>query len=218
MNVGKNAVSLGVIGIIAGALMGPGYLLYTAYYSGESVQTFEVHSGQAVRVGSVTLSTSGGNRKSWFTIELTPEMNPIAIIASAKYPSSTSTIAQNNTYSCRLTSGEKEIWQEEFGITRSRASKKPKGKGVSIDLGSSQSYSKRVKMFSVAKAGTYGFEVKTIQEKFPLSELSLEFRRNVSIAKREIFIPGCIILGVSFVGLVVISASRKKAARRATER
>jgi hypothetical protein len=136
-------------------------------------------------------------------------MNPVAFNIAARMVK-TGGIRKQARYTTQLKLGEKLIWEKELRLSKQRQSSKSKNKGISI--GGLSSTTTSLKTFSVSEAGDYQFDVKNKGGDLTVAELTLKVRKNVTVPKKAVFIPGFAMFGVGVIGLIVQSKRRAKAA------
>lgn len=154
----------------AGLLLGPGYHLYTRWFSGEVVKRESIYGRPPGQTGDGRL-----HALQWLTpvkIRLTPEMNPVALDFSHDSMEKERQQGREylNTYETRVShEGDVKyngVWRLGYQIMRKGMSK--------------QSTSNRLTMLNVTRAGDYEFDMKPVDESgVNVRRLDLEVRRNV---------------------------------------
>ena len=199
----------GLIGlVVAGVVLGFGYLLYCVFLSGSSAGQFSIFEQDVKSAGVGRLEATIAKNAKWstpVTVHLEPDMNPIAFNIAAKIAKARGT-RKEARYETRLTLGEKLIWEKELRLVKKRESKK--GKKKTISIGGFSHSSTGLKTFSVAEAGDYKFDVETKGGKLVVAELALKVRKNVIVPRKAIFIPGLAMFVIGVAGLVVLSRKR----------
>ena len=199
----------GLIGlVVAGFVLGFGYLLYCMFLSGSSAGQFAIFEQDVKSIGVGGFKVTRAENAKWqtpVTVHLRPDMNPIAFSIAAK-TARAGGVRKEARYETRLTLGQKLIWEKDLRLVKQRESKKGKKKGISI--GGFSHSNTGLKTFSVSEAGDYQFDVEEKGGKLVVAELALKVRKNVTVPKKAIFIPGFAMFVIGVVGLVVQSKKR----------
>jgi hypothetical protein len=199
----------GLIGlVVAGVVLGFGYLSYCVFLSGSSAGQFAIFEQDVKSAGVGRLEATIAKNAKWetpVTVHLEPDMNPIAFNIAAKTVRA-GTVRKEARYQTQLTLGEKLIWEKELRLVRKRESKK--GKKKTISIGGLSHSNTGVKTFSVTEAGDYQFDVEAKGGKLVVAELALKVRKNVAVPRKAIFIPGLALFVIGVAGLVLQSKKR----------
>lgn len=197
--------------MVAGFVLGFAYILYCMFLSGSSAGQFALFEQDVKSIGVGGFTTTRAENAKWetpVTVHLKPDMNPIAFSIAAETARAAGA-RKEVRYETRLTLQEKLIWEKELRLVRQRKSRKGKKKGISIG-GLSRSNT-GLKTFSVSEAGDYQFDVKPKGGDLMVAELALKVRKNVTVPKKSIFIPGLVMFVIGVIGLVVQSKKRAQA-------
>ena len=202
-----------VSAFFVGLLLGPGYLLYCYFFSGDEVGQYPVFEKDITRISVGTMESTSSGQTQWqtpITVHLSPEMNPIAINLTAKTVGSVS-IASNLKragYTAELKLADELIWTEGVGISPPDTSKKNKKKFAIGSKLTFSSTSQRLRTFSVTQAGDYVLDIKEKSNPNIVASMVIKVRRNVTLPKMAFVIPGFVLCVGSMVGLFILSKKR----------
>lgn len=198
--------------MVAGLVAGPGYWAYGKYLSGDKVGEFPLMEREVDHTSAGGFSATSAEEAEYFPVEveLTPAMNPIALIVSSRAvpPTTSANRTKHAAFTMTATSEGEPVWREDFGISYTR--KKEEKDTIKIGaLGEAQfpHLTKRLELFRVPEAGTYTFEAKTAPREgdaldhLVVTEMELTLRRNVQPADTRIVLAGLAVFLVSFAGL-----------------
>ncbi len=196
-----------VLLLLIGLVLCPGYLIYAVGFSGEQVDALQFvdQDINSVSIGGFRASSSGEDRSSnENSIQLSPEMNPIRLIAKAKYSANPAiSFTQHSAFELSMYHGADLLWTEPFKVSESAPDSGEKRSANHIT-----NSSQPVKLVSVDQAAEYKLRLKRLREQdVRISNLSIEVRRNVSEVKASIWGTGSALMLVGILGLVV---SRRK--------
>jgi len=193
---------------LVGLVAAPGYYFYCTILSGKSVGERTVFTQEVSQVsfgGFTQSSNSGANWNSPAKFELSPEMNPISVIAKFKYlkPRHMVGLSESNNYLGRLSINDQEIWSEDFALDVRRD--KNSDSGVLANSLVLPTSIELIKTFTINESGSYDLSVKeTGKTEIAVADIEMSVRRNVLIPNMKIVIGGTVALLSSIVGFVLI--------------
>jgi hypothetical protein len=204
----KVFLAVGALLMLAGLVMGFGYLFYCQFASGSSMGEYPLFEQDITRiaVGRASVgSTSGAKWSTPVTISLGPEMNPVAFNIIGKVLEPVRSIRKEARYTTLFSLGSEVIWQEDFRISKKRGKSTKDKKSISIkSVGTGlSSTSQQLRTFSVEDKGEYTFDISHKGGDLEVASLLLKVRRNVMIANKSIYIPGFVMFAAGIIGLVV---------------
>ena len=119
---------IGAVIFIVGIFVGPLYLVYCKYWNGSEVGDKLVwdQTVQQLNLGDSGQFRSSGDAKSHgpLVVELSPDMNPLAVIVKAHYPPPMSSFSESTQFDIELYKEKKKIWEETASFTARRKEKK----------------------------------------------------------------------------------------------
>jgi hypothetical protein len=204
----KVFLAVGALLMLAGLVMGFGYLFYCQCASGSSMGEYPLFEQDVTRiaVGRASVgSTSGAKWSTPVTISLGPEMNPVAFNIIGKVLEPVRSIRKEARYTTLFSLGSEVIWQEDFRISKKKGKSTKDKKSISIkSVGTGlSSTSQQLRTFSVEDKGEYTFDISHKGGDLEVASLLLKVRRNVMIANKSIYIPGFVMFAAGIIGLVV---------------
>lgn len=192
---------------LLGLVLCPGYLVYTTMFSGEELVELTLldRDIKSTSIGGFTSTTSGGNSaKKQQSIHLSPDMNPIRLIAKADYVKTPNIhVTQYSEFELYFSGSQAQLWKEKFTISESEPSEDDKKK-TTINVGGHSSTNKSLKIIDIEKADTYSMKLQQLPEQeVKVSKLSIEIRKNVQLVKPAIYITGIAMLALGLIGIIV---------------
>ena len=193
---------------IAGLLLGPGYYIYSKFFSGSPVGEYTVFSSdvKSLNLGGVQSATASNQK--WNTpleLDLSPEMNPVLIKASFGYMQSTA-VGKGQDYNVSLSRDGDEVWTRDLSVRRSSTS----SKSGRTRLDTTETV--EVMTFDVDEPGTYMLDVTPRgQDRMTIAGIRIEVRKNVLSPQPVLYVPGVIVLVISLILTVYYNVRQKKA-------
>lgn len=190
--------------LLAGLIAAPGYYFYCTLASGSEIDEITVFSQEvsSISAGGFTFRQSGNSKwNSPVPVELTPEMNPIAVNAKARYMKPTSGLNRRTRFVASILKDTDKIWEDGFSVSAQKPKKQKEGISIgevglprtTIHLGS----------LTVADSGTYTLDVRQEGEKdVAVASLKLQLRRNVLIPNMKVVMGGGAAIVISIIGFV----------------
>lgn len=202
--------SISLILLLAGLLTAPGYYFYCTMFSGSEIDEITVFSQDvsSISAGGFTFRQSGNSQwNSPISLELSPEMNPIAVNAKARYLKPTSGITKRTRFMAEVFQGSEKIWEDAFSVSSKKDDKKKSG--VTLSEAQLPRTTIHLGAFTIPDAGTYTLDVHQNGEKeIAVASLVLELRRNVTMPNMKVVLGGGIAIVLAIGGLI-ISSKRK---------
>lgn len=195
-----------VILLVLGLILGPGYLFYSHFFSGSSIEKFTIFSQDSERFKSGSLQASSPSKRKWnvpVILNLDPQMNPISIIATIKLQNPNRSLPPVKfylKYKIVLKHNDLEIWNEYYNVY-------PKPRKGSNGGGFTH---KQIVLntFSVNEPGKYSLDMKQIlPSKTHVSYIDIDVRKKVVFANMKIMILGIVFILLSLIGYYL---SRRK--------
>ena len=187
----------------AGIGIGPGYLIYCLLFSGESLGKHTVFTQDVsyITVGGIkSVSIKNTQWNTPIAVDLSPDMNQLAISTSARYFPPTRVGTQSTEYIATLKKGEETVWEEAFKISAKKDNNDQKNTAIKLSRSSGQV----IKTFSVNEAGTYQLHVtQQGRNNLVIGDLTVKIRRNVTVPKTAIVVAGFILLIIGIAGLAL---------------
>ena len=201
--------TVSLIIFLAGFVLCPGYLIYVTGFSGSNVGEFKFIDKDisSFSVGPLTTTSTGGDRaEKENSIRLSPEMNPIRIIAKAKYlpDSIMSQRTKPQRAKCQLSFYKEtdQLWTENFEISHSKPRSGKNKKGISINAG--KSVSQAIKLITVDEDAVYNLRLNQLSKpRMKISDLSIQVRANVAEANSKVWGTGAALILASILGFVL---------------
>ncbi len=181
--------------LLAGLIACPLYMLYCAHYSGVHLRDIE------------------WNHPAEF--QLDPSMNPLSVVAKAKYPEPMSMRRATSNFIMELYKDDQMFLKQRFTISDERSEKSNKKVNIAFGNGglATKSSSVALRTFVVSQTGKYRMWVASGSNStnpLHITDLTLSIRRNVMLPQKHVWISGgvCILIGI--VGLMAIVIFKKK--------
>jgi hypothetical protein len=186
---------LSVVFVLAGLILGPGYYAWASFFSGSTVTEHrlgEKGTRWTLPSGAV-LRFSRANAFKPVELELNPAMNTVGfalvfeVVGDVRVEP-----VRGNAYQALLLLDGTPLLQKQVSISRGTSQ------------GPDQRWSELVATVDVPAAGSYAFVLEeTAQPELPLAGITLQVRRNVVKARKEIVWGGVMLLiagAVAFFG------------------
>jgi hypothetical protein len=183
------------IGVIAGALLGPGQVIWCLFLSGSAGASYKCEPDQEI------------------SISLSPDQSPVRLLARIEYRKPRLHIGigpPRTSFKGVLSRDDKQLWSDTFGVTVGDDEKT----GV---FGLSSSYStSSLQVFMVDTAGDYQFIAKsTRSDDIEILSLTLKVRQNVTEVDLITAITGFALLLLAFAfGMTKARATRRNSKRK----
>ena len=191
--------------LVLGHILGAGYPLYTLYFSGEKVAElpFINRDTSNISIGGFSI---GGSKDAGSvneqSIELSPDMNPIRLLAGASYSmsrSSSSATRRSNFEISFYQEGEL-LWTKPFSFSDSPSDDQKGIKKVNT--------SQALKLLEINETAEYTLKLHSSSpQELNISALNIKVRRNVKTSNPKFYITGGVLFVIGLVGVII--ASRK---------
>jgi hypothetical protein len=204
---------------LAGAVVGPGYLLYCTHLSGSSAAEHELFSldTSPVAVRGVTRRVVKGENDPIppVTLSLSPDMNPIGIGVAGRYIRPLAGTSRNK-YSIALSRNNDQKWERTIMVQADSGGKQDRKHSlgdIKVAKMGLDSFSFHVKSFPVTEEGKYTLLVKRVgQPSLHVADMKVTVRRNVVMANKSVVLCGSTALAIGLAGLVIIGITNEKKA------
>ncbi|MHC4657648.1 MAG: hypothetical protein ACYS83_00530 [Planctomycetota bacterium] len=117
----------GLIGlVVAGVVLGFGYLLYCTLLSGSSAGEFAIFEQDVKSIGVGGFKATSTENAKWetpLTVQLSPDMNPVAFSIAAKTVKTTG-IRKQARYANQLKLADKLVWEKTLRLSERGEKKK----------------------------------------------------------------------------------------------
>lgn len=200
MKIRGALVGLGVVLLVGGAIVGPGYYWYCTQFSGEPVGKYPLsRSGKAPPPGWDE-TKSPPRPYSPLALELHPGMNTVGFIWAGT-ASGVFTDRPYNHYRAALSLDDREVMVEEFSVSFSdRESRGIRTTWTSIGA------------IEVPRAGTYRFVLEDARHpRISFSHMHIEVRRNVVRPNIAVALGGSAAAMAGFLLVLVVLVWRGRA-------
>ena len=202
---GRTALGASLVALVAGLLLGPGYYVYANVFSGALLAEQRVYERAA--------DAAAGLWTQPLSIELTPEMNPVAVVAQLRILPDAAPRRRTSRIGVTLQRGETPVWQETVSVLRAETDSRSESRSEGEATGTTSTLENlAIRRFEVAEAGAYGLSAALLEpQEVTIGSITLQLRRNVRETNLPIVIGGsfCLLLG-SF-GLMMAARRRRRA-------
>ena len=193
--------TVSLIIFLAGFVLCPGYLIYATGFSGSNVGEFQFIDKDisSFSVGPLTTTSVGGDRaEKENSIRLTPEMNPVRIIAKARYLPETIK-PQRANFQLSFLKETNLLWTENFAISQSKPRSGKKKKNITLNGG--KSVSQPIKLITVDEDAIYNLRLNQLsKQRMKISDLSIQVRANVAEVDAKVWGTGAALILASILG------------------
>ena len=193
--------TVSLIIFLAGFVLCPGYLIYVTGFSGSNVGEFQFIDKDisSFSVGLLTTTSTGADRaEKENSIRLTPDMNPIRIIAQARYLPETIK-PQRANFQLSFYKETDLLWTENFSVTQTKSRRGKNKKGVTLNAGKYVSQS--IKLITVDEDAVYNLRLnQQSKQRMKISDLSIQVRANVAEVNSKVWGTGAALILASILG------------------
>ena len=208
-----------VILMIIGCFAGPGYFIYSKFYSGSSYKTITMMTQKVQHAKVGHLQVHKTTNKQWnspVSLDLAPSMNPITVTASVQYLKPQDKVRRANRYNIKLMKGEKPVWEDDFSVSYHKKKKKDGPENLAAATQKFATTNISVRTFSVKESGSYTLEISQNQDssirELVVDSLDIEIRQNVLVTNVNIVIAGFLALLVGVLGFFMTGKKEEQAA------
>lgn len=196
--------------LLVGVMAGPVYHVYCLYFSGKKVAEKVLFSQELKRIEFDRLKHAEMEhcKAASVDVELSPEMNPVALVMKGKYVKPRS--RTSSRYSLSLSRAGKRVWETSFSVSSEGEKMNKKDRALSIGKLGLVSFSSIAGTIQVPEKGTYTFALKLESAALKISDMSLLVREKVIVPKRAIYLPGYICIAVSLLVSILLADKKKK--------
>jgi hypothetical protein len=198
---------LSILLLVAGSIMGPGYYVYSVYFSGSSRGKVIVYSQdiEKFNTGSVRLySTSNSKWNTPIKLSVNPDMNPVSLIVEATYLRPLISTRQHRlNYNAILKNKNRTVWNESLSIKPSKRNKVDN----SMFIASTPTgyYHKKLLTFEASETGEYFFDLRRDgASKTKVKKITLDIRQNVIQPNLYVATTGMILFMISIASLLFL--------------
>lgn len=181
-------IGIGLLLLLGGLIVGPGYYLYCTHLSGTLVGQFAVSGATASQwpvPDGTTLKFGGAGAFKPFSLDLDPGMNPVRFIWSVS--TSSGSDLQYNQYRASLYHGGRRVMEEGVGVSHNRK-----------DAGTQRTW-RSLGAFHVPQAGRYHFALEQVAAPMiPVSGMEIEVRRNIMLPNLTVVYSALAVLVAGF--------------------
>jgi len=194
-------MKVSILFIILGLALGAAYPAYTSFFSGKEIAELPFISRDTsnVSLGGFSLSSSeDAGSVSEQSIDLSPDMNPIRLYATAKYTLNRGSRSSNlkSGFEVSFYQNDKQLWTEPFSFSESSSNDKKTAKTVNS--------SQILRRIDLAAAGSYTLKLRKVgSQELNISSLKIKARRNVTIANPKIYIAGGVLFLLGLIGAYI---------------
>ena len=172
---------------LAGIVLGPVYWGYALFGS-----------------GSLVKRTALTSQRSSVSVDLSPEMNPIRVIAKLHRRSRAADLIRGE-----LVLGDETVWAVDFGVSRAGRDSSPnpapvgpRGRPVTNQAGEGGGFARPLPMLDVDRAGTYRLRITRPEGLDTFSgTMAFHVRRNAWSVNTAVVIVGGVLLLAGLAGL-----------------
>ena len=205
--------------LLLGIIIGPGYWLASKNFSGELIKEETVFSYpesfllSALKKlsGKQAIDVSKGDWNLPVEIELTPEMNPVSILAQTIILKTYTHNSDLAKFDLTLSYNGEQVWADTLTQRQAKKDKDADHSLVDKLAPEFQDTTFHVDTLDIQKAGTYVLDVSRVSKDQVLIEsLTLEFRRNVHIPVMAVVYSGVAMIFLSIIGFNLLPKSKKE--------
>lgn len=177
--------------LLLGLLLGPGYGVYTQFYSGENIGVYKIYPQENARLQHSDVSNQSNHS---FLITLDPSMNPVRLVAVYFYRKDFSiSMNRRSDFLVSLSLNGDSLWTKAFSLSVNKESNQT----------GSRNASESIITFNVGEAGEYLLDVSAGDlQTVSLIGLRVVARKNVSTINIPVMVFGIILSLFGFISLL----------------
>jgi len=194
--------------LLVGLMLGVGHPVYTLYFSGSKVAELPFISRDTsnIAIGGFSMSSSkDADSVDEQVIELSPEMNPVRILAGASYSMRRNSISstRKSNFEIDFYQKDKLLWSKPFSISESSSDDNKGIKNVNT--------SQALKLVDITDTAEYTLKLRTLTpQEINISELNIKVRRNVKVSNPKVYTTGGVLFVIGLIGVIISTRNAKK--------